>query len=243
MRITPFLLATVLLLLTALTATGEPEVNRVDLRVLLIGNSHSSKNDLPEMLEAMLEAGGASATAHAVRYWGFLAEHLEDGRTQEALDSERWTHVVLQAQKYSTTGRFSYPTDAAEEWIRRARRIDAVPILFPEWARRGHPDEGARIYTLHTYIASREPACVAPVPIAWEIVRDRAPRLRLHAGDGNHSNKSGAFLTALVLYEVISGAAATNLPALPDTGIEADTQAMLRDAASAALEVRPACNP
>ena len=48
-----------------------------------------------------------------------------------------WSFVVLQAQKYSTSGQFFYPTDGAEALLRIARTQRAVPILFPEWPLRG----------------------------------------------------------------------------------------------------------
>ena len=92
--------------------------------VLLIGNSHSSRGDLPSVLQQLLEADGtAFANVRAVGNWAFLADRLEDSKTRETLESEPWTHVVLQAQKYSTSGKYSYPTAAAEEWIRRSRSI------------------------------------------------------------------------------------------------------------------------
>ncbi len=214
-----------------------------DFQVLLIGNSHSSDNDLPELLARLIEAGapGSSAQTYAVPRWAFLAERLEDDVTQMSLEARDWTHVVLQAQKYSTSGKYVYPTTAAEEWIRRVRARNALPILFPEWARRGNDEEGARIYALHTSIAAKEPACVAPVGQAWQIAQARDPRLSLYATDGNHANRFGALLTAHVLAEAITGKPAGSLPDLDDLRIAPETQALLREAAAAAGNAHPAC--
>ena len=175
--------------------------------------------------------------------WAFLAERLNDNVTQKALDSRNWTHVVLQAQKYSTTGRYSYPTDAAEEWIRRIRDRGAEPILFPEWARREHPEEAMRIHQLHRGISSREFACVAPVGPAWEVMREAHPYITLHDRDGNHANRHGALLTAYVLYRSVTGESPAGLPNLELRGIPDETQAILRDAASIAIEVMTDCTP
>jgi hypothetical protein len=223
------------------SAAAEP----VDYSVLLIGNSHSSRAGLPDMLEEILEAGGtaASADVKALGHWAFLAERLEDRTTQKALQSRSWTHVILQAQKYSTTGRYYYPTDAAEEWIRRVRAHGAQPILFPEWARLQHPEEGARIHHLHLGISSREFACVAPVGLAWQIVRDAHPAIRLHAHDGNHANRQGALLTAYVLYGAVSGESPATLPDLKIRGVNEQTQAVLRAAAGTAIGLLEACAP
>lgn len=51
------------------------------------------------------------------------------------LASQRWSFVILQAQKYSTSGQFSCSTAEAKEFVRLARAQGAVPIMFPEWPR------------------------------------------------------------------------------------------------------------
>lgn len=227
-----YVVATLLMAPVAADPAGELR----DYDVLLIGNSHSSRGGLPDMLEALLEASSANATADvkALGHWAFLAERLDDNTTRKALDSRTWTHVVLQAQKYSTTGRYFYPTDAAEEWIHRIRDRGAEPILFPEWARREHPEEFSRIHRLHVGIASRAFACVAPVGFAWEVMRETHPDIMLHDHDGNHANRRGALLTAYVLYHSITGESPIGLPYLKIRGVPEETQAVLRAAAGKA---------
>ncbi len=75
---------------------------------------------------------------------------------------------------------YLYPTDAAEEWIRRVKAQTARPILFPEWPRLGNYEEGQRIHNLHLSISSRESACVAPIGLAWEESLAFDPGLQLH---------------------------------------------------------------
>lgn len=235
--------ACILAVSLAAPVTAEPVVVAREFRVLLIGNSHSSRAGLPHILETLLEAGGTDTTAHvkALGHWAFLVERLDDNITQKALESRDWTHVVLQAQKYSTTGRYSYPTDAAEEWIRRIRDRGAQPILFPEWARREHRDEALRIHRLHLGIASREFACLAPVGLAWEIMRDANPDIMLHDRDGNHANRLGALLTAYVLYHSITGESPVELPYIKLRGASEENQNALRTAAGMATGLMPPC--
>jgi NAD(P)-dependent dehydrogenase (short-subunit alcohol dehydrogenase family) len=214
-----------------------------DFRVLLIGNSHSSGNDLPDLVARLIqqEFPQAEVVVDRAARWAFLDERLDDNVTQKKLDSQPWTHVVLQAQKYSSSGLYDYPTDAAEEWIRRVRGRGAVPVLFPEWAREGNTEEGPRIYGLHMNIAAREPACVAPVGFAWQAVIDAHPDLKLHGADGNHSNRNGALLTAYVLYQTITGEPAVDLPDITKLKVDADIQQILRTAASKAHRLPNGC--
>ena len=96
------------------------------------------------------------------------------------LRSQNWSFVILQAQKYSTSGQFAYSTEEAKELIRMSRAQHAVPVMFPEWPRR-NVDETQRIYDLHVSIAQAEPACVAPIGQAWDLALARDPTLTLHA--------------------------------------------------------------
>ena len=231
-----------LFLILAIVLCATPsDVVANDYAVVMLGNSHTTKNKLPKILETLLASDGASAEVKASRHWRFLDERLDDVTSQKLLESEPWTHVVLQAQKYSSSGRYFYPTDAAEEWIRRAKAQGAAPVLFPEWARKGNIEEGPRVQALHEAIAAREAACVAPVGIAWEIVRRTNPDLVLHHPDGNHSNKNGAHLTAFVLYEAISRKAARELPDIEALKIETELQSLFKNAASLAFKSAQSC--
>lgn len=202
--------------------------------LLFIGNSHSRVNDLPELVATLIRTGlpGKTVNAVAAPGLGFLSDRLGDGITQNMLNSQAWTHVILQAQKYSSTGRYTYPTDAAEVWIRLVKQQNARPILFPEWRRKWNNEEGVRIHNLHLSISSREPACVAPIGLAWEESIARYPELNLHADDRNHSNLKGALLTAYVFYELFTLQLADDLPYIPEIDVSADIQEKLRDVAS-----------
>ncbi len=144
-----------------------------------------------------------------------------------ALFNSRTWQAVVQAQRYSSSGAFSYPIEEAVEWVRRTRQIPALPVMFPEWPRRGI-DETARIAELHVSIATRQAACVAPIPQAFDLAAARYPALALHAADGNHSAPPGAFLAALMLYATLTGNSTLALPPLDGLGVDGAVQADLR---------------
>ncbi|NVK21066.1 MAG: hypothetical protein HWD86_00980 [Kangiellaceae bacterium] len=213
-----------------------------DYEVLLMGNSHSAYNNLPGMLAILIQAGTQkTVNVENAPGWKFLDERLNDGVSEQMLKSRKWTHLVLQAQKYSTTGNYFYSTEPSEEWIRRAKAQNAIPIMFPEWARKGNLEEGDRIHQLHLSIVSAEPACLAPIGLAWENARLQYPQLNLHDPDGNHSNKNGALLTAYVLYETITGNKAEDLATISQLGVDASIQIQLKGIASLTVEQNPPC--
>ena len=228
----------VLLFSIPMHAVAEQTREHDRYEVLMIGNSHSASFNLPGLVKKLIEHGLPGVPVYTELGPGsaFLADRISDSVTQPAIESRQWTHVVLQAQKYSTSGFFNYPTLAAEEFIRRIRAQDGLPVMFPEWPRFGNTEEGPRIHQLHLDIASREAACVAPIGLAWEVSLVENPDIVLHHADGNHANLNGAVLTAYVLYEVITREPASALSYQDNLGIDASTQRRLRVVASRVVQ-------
>lgn len=212
-----------------------------DITLLFMGNSHTQFNQLTNMVEDMVRTGSPGRTVASAVAPGslFLDEHLNSTATMALLRNQNWSFVILQAQKYSTSGQTEYSTVEARELIRVARQQRAIPVMFPEWSRRGI-NETQRIYDLHVSIAQVEPACVAPIGQAWDLARVREPTLTLHAADGNHSSPAGAFLAALVLYATISGNSPAGLPTFTQYPVEASVQQALRAIAAEAVQTVPA---
>jgi len=226
---------------SASSAPPPPAPTAADVTLLFMGNSHTSVNDIPGMVAAMVSAArpGKAVQSEEAPGWMFLDERAADAASLERLQARRWSFVVLQAQKYSSSGLFEYSIDGAVALAHLARTVGAIPILFPEWPRRDIP-ETQRIYDLHVSIARREPACVAPIGQAWDLALARHPGLVLHAPDGNHSAPAGAFLAALMIATTMTGMPPDMLPELPQFGVDADTQAKLRAvAAETALAYAP----
>lgn len=221
-------------------ATSGPPPTTADITLLFMGNSHTSFNDLTKMVADMVRAGkpGRSVASVEAPGWMFLEERVHDTPSIDLLNGQNWSFVILQAQKYSTSGQFDYSTEEAKELIRMSRARHAVPVMFPEWPRR-NVDETALIYELHVSIAQTEPACVAPIGQAWDLALTRDPTLVLHDSDGNHSAPAGAFLAALVLYATITGSSPLDLPNFAQYPVNAGMQTTLRGIAAETVQTVP----
>lgn len=222
------------------SVSGPPPPVAADISLLFMGNSHTAFNNLTDMVADMVRAanpGKTVAFAEAPGYM-FLDERLHDTQTLALLHRQQWSYVILQAQKYSSSGQFRYSIEEATELVRMSRDQHAVPVMFPEWPRKG-VDETERIFNLHVLIAQAQPACVAPIGQAWDLALTRDPLLPLHADDGNHSAAAGAFLTALVLYATITEHSPLDLPYLRQYPVEASLQERLRGIAAETVQMVP----
>jgi hypothetical protein len=188
----------------------------------------------------MVRAAKPGKTVASVTAPGFLFldERLGDATTLTLMRNQQWSFVIFQAQKYSTSGQFEYSTTEAKELLRISRQQGAVPVMFPEWPRRGI-DETGRIFDVHVSIAQAESACVAPIGQAWDLALARDPAMTLHAPDGNHASAAGTFLAALVLYATITGNSSLALPQFPQYPVDASAQDYLRGIAAETIQTVP----
>jgi hypothetical protein len=222
---------------TAGVDTGAGTSN-ADIKVLMIGNSHTLFNNVPARLEAIMRVAHPGKTISVVAAPAslFLDEHSKYEPTLALLNNQKWNAVILQAQKYSSSGVNSYSITEAITLVGLARKSNALPVLFPEWPRRGIA-ETDRIFAQHVKIAEQAPACIAPIGQAWDLALQDRPDLSLYADDGNHSAPAGAQLTAFVLYATLSGKLPSSLPDIAPSDISPQVQHQLRLVADNAVKV------
>ena len=105
------------------------------MRILMLGNSLTTANDLPALLGEMLDA---EVVVHA-RGGARLAEHLNPttrlgGMTQCALAEGGWDFVVLQESSNGPVAHCARFLEAAAQLCMQVRGAGATPVLFATWA-------------------------------------------------------------------------------------------------------------
>lgn len=191
-------------------------MSAVGARVLFIGNSYTSVNNLPELLSGLATAGKHRMVVELIAVGGAtLAQHLQSPSVRIQLAAQHWNYVVLQEQSVvpavavaRTAG--MYP--AIRVLVKDIRAQDARPILLLTWGRRdGLPESGyhdyrtmqSEITTGYLTIADELDVTVAPVGVAWMTVVREDPGLALWLADGSHPSLTGSFLAACTLYATI----------------------------------------
>ncbi|HSS70605.1 MAG TPA: hypothetical protein VLQ46_08130 [Casimicrobiaceae bacterium] len=178
------------------------------MRILFIGNSYTSRNQLPRLVAdlaaaaedpqrvdfEMIVAGGAS-----------LKRHWNAGRAQEALQSNAWDYVVLQEQstlplknpqRYHDNVRLFAPLIAE-------RRAQAV--LYLTWSRQAAPQTQEAITRAVYDIAEEIGAFVVPAGPAWHRALHAVAGLQLYESDGSHPTLEGSYLAAWMFHVALFG--------------------------------------
>jgi hypothetical protein len=201
----------------------------VPLRVLFLGNSYTSVNDLPGMLAKLVQAQAEARRFVAVvdcPAGQTLQQHWSAGRARNAIQRGVWDWVVLQDQSQWP----SFPLDYLESQMYPSVRLlnecirvqEARTLFYLTWGRQNGDRQNlpmdsfgemqARLTRGYETIARELDAAVAPVGLAWERALERQPGLALFDTDGSHPTVAGTYLAACVFYEIFYGRPAIGAP-------------------------------
>jgi hypothetical protein len=187
------------------------------LKVLFIGNSYTSVNDLPATFAALVRSGGGAVETAMIAPGGaFLADHEASADVQAAIAGTAWTAVVLQEQSQAPAAREireGQMAPAAMALAGTIRTDGAQPYLLETWAHRdGWPERGqdraamqAAINAAYRDVAARAGAFVIPAGEAWSHALRDVPSIILWQDDGSHPTMAGTYLAACVAYASITG--------------------------------------
>mgnify|MGYP000563761376 CR=1 FL=1 len=182
------------------------------MRILMLGNSLTSAQDMPDILA---ELTGAEVVCHT-RGGARLSEHLNPNtrlgaRTQAALAKEQWDYVVLQEMSHGPITAPGSFFASVERLCRQIRENGAIPVLYATWAyQKGSAklrvkgwnyDEMAHKLSEAYHKAARENhALIADVGQRFYELSETQD---LYAGDGVHPNERGSRIAAKTIAAAI----------------------------------------
>ena len=202
----------------------EPPSRKNSFNILFIGNSHTVNGNIniPEMLVSLSRSGGRAEVRPTLIVVGgrTLREHWDDGRALELIRApgpDWFDFVVLQGQSQEPCLLSSDYLEYNLRFASACKETKAIPIVYQLFERSNGvcPQE---ILTKAGATAVKQLQGddgigeICPVGEAWKSVRLARPDLELHQPDGNHSNETGAYLTACVFYSVVHRKSPEGLP-------------------------------
>ena len=183
------------------------------MRILMLGNSFISTNNMPQMLS---ELTGAEVIHHT-RGGARLSEQLNPntnlgGRTQAALQDEKWDYVVLQEMSHGPITAPKSFFSSVEQLCRQIRANGAVPILFATWTyQKGgakltdkgwdYDEMAQKLSEAYHRAAQENDALIADVGQQFYQLADTQA---LYAADGVHPNEVGTRVAAETIASVIN---------------------------------------
>jgi hypothetical protein len=183
--------------------------------VLFIGNSLFAVNDLPAMVAALAASDGMSLRVASDVVGGTaLIDHVTAGDGPSAIARQHWDIVVM--QQGPTTYAVCHDTLvlALQQLAPAIRAAGARPAVFMSWPAASDTAGGTFEIVRGSFQsgAAAVDALFIPAGAAWPIAWAQDPTLGLYGKDGYHPAPLGTFLSALVVYERITGRDARSLP-------------------------------
>jgi lysophospholipase L1-like esterase len=205
------------------------------IRVLFIGNSFTSTNDLPKTFAFLAASLGAQVIYDMAAPGGYtLQQHSSDQTTLAKINLGTWDYVVLQEQSELPA---VAPASVAQQVTPPARQLSqlissanpqAQVVFYETWGyKNGDQTYCSSVSSLCSYdtmqarlnysygqLAAANSALLAPVGEAWAAVRSAHPEIELYQSDGKHPSAAGTYLAACVFYVTLfkkSAVGAANL--------------------------------
>jgi hypothetical protein len=226
-------------------SSGSDGPNRRDevavRRVLFIGNSLTSVNDVPLLVERLTADGDAPLTTTSITRNDYsLDDHWADRSAVRAIERGGWFAVVLQQGPSALPESRVLLRDATRRFDEVIRRAGARTVLYMVWPSRARFGDFDRVRDSYAAAAADVGALWAPAGDAWREAWRQQPDLALYGADGFHPTPTASYLSALVLAQVLTGRDATTLTARvddrPGLRLSPDLAQSLREAASAAIK-------
>lgn len=173
--------------------------------VLFVGNSHTSMNNVPEMV-VKLAGSGKKPLKLSAR--SISVANLEDGakspQVMEQIREGGYDFLILQGAMVSSSHKYRYSQDGGIAMAKAGKKAKAKVYLYAEWPRRGW-DETDYILQVYGEIQKPSGAQIIPVGKTWEAVRKEFPDAELWHTDGNHALQAGSYIAAWSIYRKITG--------------------------------------
>jgi hypothetical protein len=217
----------------ASSAAGPP-------RVLFVGNSLTSTNDLPRIVGDLARSAG-TPIEYDVRAPGGVAleDHWNQTDIRDVIANSRWDFVVMQQ------GPSALPESAENLRVWAGTFADAVraqggrPALYTVWPEGYRKDALDAVISSYRRAAADSRSLLLPVGLAWKYVWKTNPKFPLYGPDGFHPSKSATYLASVVIVAGLTGRSALGLPRVLDSiTVSPRTARISQRAAAAALRSR-----
>lgn len=208
-------LAWILLLTAALSGASwnAAAQDAAEARVLFIGNSLTSWNDLPLIVEAMAKSRNIALSTESVTYPDVS---LEDHWNRGAVKTIRrggWKYVVLQQGPSSLLESRNNLREWAKRFATEIRGAGAVPAFYMVWPDRSRRSFFPQVREAYRLASEDNGGLFLPAGEGWLTAWQREPGLDLYGPDNFHPSPLGSYAAAAVIFAGLTGQSPEGLPA------------------------------
>jgi len=195
--------------------------SQTTLRVLFLGNSYTSVNDLPQLVYLVSKSAGDSIVYASNTPGGLTLEgHCNNSTSVNLINQGGWDFVVLQEQSQRPAftdyevQTYVFPYAEALNNMILAADSCTETMFYMTWGRKNGDATNCAVWPpICTYegmdsllhlrymmMAQDNNAEVSPVGAVWHYLRNNEPTIELYSGDGSHPSVAGSYAAACSFY-------------------------------------------
>ncbi len=199
-------------------------VNAQPTKILWIGNSYVTTNDLPFLVYKLALSNGDTIIYDNASPGGSnLAQHSTNSTTLSKINAQNWDYVVLQEQSQmpsfspSQVQTDTYPYAALLNDLILANDSCTETVFYMTWGRKYGDASNCAIYPpvctfdgmqarlrqSYVEMADDNQALVSPVGQAFKYARLADSTINLYSIDNSHPSLAGTYLAACTFYATI----------------------------------------
>lgn len=193
-------------------------------RILFLGNSYTSVNNLPQMLQTLALTVGETLDYEANTPGGHtLNGHAINSTSLGKINQGNWDFVVLQDQSQypafpqAQVEVYVYPYARFLDSVINAENPCAETVFYMTWGRKnGDVSNCSNFPPLCTYegmdsllnlryrtMANDNDAILSPVGAVWHALRTNHPTIELYAADESHPSVAGTYAAACSFFTTL----------------------------------------
>ncbi|CAN5441318.1 hypothetical protein BH11BAC1_BH11BAC1_10370 [soil metagenome] len=188
-------------------------------RVLFLGNSYASVNNLPQIIADVAASAGDTLIFDSHLIGGYsLSQHFDDSISVNKIKAGGWDYVVLQDQSQAPALP-DYDGLAAIQLSLLIKQYNpcARPLFYMTWGRKNgdamncsawppvctYEGMDSLLYLSYMEMAMTTHSEVSPVGAVWKSMRQNYPAIELYQTDESHPSPEGSYAAACCFYASI----------------------------------------
>ena len=180
------------------TTTDE---TKKEVSILFVGNSLTYVNNLPEKVKKIAKEKGKNIKTVMLALPDYaLVDHLAEGKVQQMIATEGFTHVVVQQGPSSQAEGRKLLLDGAAEFKKICAANNAKLAFYMVWPAYQNYHHFAGVIKNYTDAATATNAILCPVGTEWKKYIDRTGDISYYGSDQFHPSEKGTQIAAEIIY-------------------------------------------
>ena len=176
---------------------------KLSMRTLFIGNSHTYYNDTPKVFADICREIGVDMQVTMLTKGGMgLEYHADNEQTRFNILFGDYDFIILQHVAHPM-GEFSVLEEASDrimEWIKQTR---SIACFFMTWTEEDNEAFQEEMSSRYRKLADKYGCKVAPVGEKWWAHIHEHPEIDLYFEDRRHASVEGTRLAAQTIYDTL----------------------------------------